>query len=258
MATKTKKSAKAKKGKVIRTGGKLKTPVPTVLSFILDESGSMASFKDATISGFNEYLNTMKKDKGEISFTLTQFTTDAIRTVISGKPIAGVPELNGETYRPSFGTPLYDAIGQTIATLEKELIGKEKKVKNGDLVVLVTIMTDGQENESKEYNNQKIKDLIASKTKEGWVFTYLGANQDAWAVGSSIGVGIGNSMTYDQSQTKGTFSAHATGVSNLRSATKQARVLISADFSSADNLGLKDDEYLKLTGGKDRPTTPTK
>lgn len=255
MPTLTKKKAAKKPAKTNKI--KKQTPVPTLLSFILDESGSMESVKTATISGFNEYLNTMKKDKGEIKFTLTLFNTTGIKITLDSKPIAEVPELTNSTYQPNNGTPLYDAIGQTINALDRALKGKESKVKKGELAVVVTIMTDGEENASREFDHKKITDLIAAKTKEGWVFTFLGSNQDAWVVGQALGVGIQNSMTFSSAQTKGTFTAMATATSNYRGLSKMGRQNLVSDssrgFTSKENLGIDEDAYSKLTGGLTPP-----
>ena len=46
----------------------------TLVNFILDKSGSMYNAQEATISGFNEYLGTLKEDK-DILLSLTLFDT---------------------------------------------------------------------------------------------------------------------------------------------------------------------------------------
>ena len=80
-----------------------------------------------------------------------------------------------------------------------------KTAKKKNQKTLITVMTDGQENDSKEYTREKIFNLIKEKEKAGWTFAYLGANQDAWEVGQSIGLHKGNVMTYTVAQTKETF-----------------------------------------------------
>ena len=164
------------------------------VSFILDETGSMLSYKDTTISGFNEYVDGLKKQP-KLRMTLTTFNTDKIKIVYKDKPIKNVKHINDDTYQPSACTPLYDAMGRTINSL-----GKEKKV-------LMIIMTDGLENASKEYTQKGIFDLIKKKEKAGWTFVYLGANQDAWAASHAMGFLRGNTINYNQSKTKQTFDA---------------------------------------------------
>ncbi|NIP23783.1 MAG: VWA domain-containing protein, partial [Phycisphaerae bacterium] len=113
------------------------------VSFILDETGSMLSVKDQTISGYNEYLDTLKQEK-DVLFTLTKFNSAKVEVVYDAVKIKDVELLTADTYHPTATTPLYDAIGTTITSLEKAT--KNKKGKK-----LVVIQTDGLENASKEF-----------------------------------------------------------------------------------------------------------
>jgi len=146
------------------------------ISFILDETGSMMSIKDKTISDFKEYLQQIKSYKG--IFTLTKFNSNKVEVVYT-KPIKDVPELTKETYKPDATTPLYDAIGKTIKALE---------VDEGKQELLVVILTDGEENASKEYDKKAIQALIKEKETKGWTFVYLGVGEAAWAEGSKLGM----------------------------------------------------------------------
>jgi len=169
------------------------------VSFILDETGSMQTVKEATISGFNEYIDTLAKDKASenVLFTLTKFNANKIDIVLNNVEISKVPHLTGETYRPTDLTPLYDAIGKTINSLGG-LKGKKQHV-------LVVIQTDGLENASKEYDRKKIFDMINEKKDKGWAFIFLGADQDAYIVSESIGVSRGNTMSYNSQDTQKTL-----------------------------------------------------
>ena len=60
--------------------------------------------------------------------------------------------------------------------------------------VLVTIVTDGYENASREYNGKAIKVLVDELKDKGWVFAYIGANQDVEKVAATIS--ITNTMTF--------------------------------------------------------------
>lgn len=173
------------------------------VNFVLDETGSMEVCRDATISGFNEYIEKLKKDQPNIKFTLTKFDSNRIDVVYSAVPIREVDELNRNTYVPGALTPLYDAIAKTIQSMES----MEKKAR--EKPVLCVLMTDGEENASREYTRDKICKLIKKKEKEGWTFAYLGSNQDAWAVGQSIGLHRGNVMNYNTARTGDTFNAMA-------------------------------------------------
>lgn len=167
-------------------------PKNTVVNFVLDETGSMQSVKEETISGFNAYIAELVKNaKAKVWLTLTQFNSQKIEVVYNMVNIIDVHDLTAETYRPANFTPLYDAIGQTIRTTEDAL-----KLKRGKPAVLCVIMTDGEENASKEWTKDKIFNLIEEKTKEGWTFVFLGADQDAYAVGAGMGIAKGSVANY--------------------------------------------------------------
>lgn len=178
-----------------------------LINFVLDETGSMLSVKDATISGFNEYLNTLKGRKETILFTLTQFNSEKVEVVHDAVSLDNVPELTHETYLPDACTPLYDAVARTIRATENRVGGMKGKPS-----VLCVVQTDGLENASQEYGLEQIRKLITEKTDAGWTFAYLGAGQDAWAVGASIGVPTASTLSYDSTpaSTKQAFGVTAT------------------------------------------------
>ena len=152
---------------------------------ILDESGSMASIAKQAVSGLNETFQTIgnaqkehKEQKHFISFVT--FNSVRIRTVMDRMPVDSSKQMEWTDYQPNDCTPLYDAMGQSIKKL-RNYVGK-------DDVVLVTIITDGYENASREYNGRDIKELVSSLKKKGWVFAYIGTNQDVDAVADEIGI----------------------------------------------------------------------
>ena len=189
---------KIKSGELVPEGDSSSSSSPnTAVTFLLDESGSMHSHITETISGFNEYVQALQKEKG-ITFTFTKFNSIKVDVVYIDKPIKSVPMLNMKTYRPDDCTPLYDAIGKTISTLAKKLKTYVKKPK-----VLFVIMTDGYENTSKEYDLKALKGLIKSKQKEDWSFIFMGADQDAWLSAKDFGLHKGNVMSFSKDRTRG-------------------------------------------------------
>jgi hypothetical protein len=154
--------------------------------FLLDRSGSMESCWDDTIGGFNAFLSEQKADGGTL--TLIQFDHE-YNMAYERVKIDEVTALTRETYTPRGSTALLDAIGRLI---------KDWKVTSNPSVV---ILTDGQENSSHKFTKVHIKDLIEQKTKDGWTFAYLGANQDAFAEAGSIGIAPGCTMNYDATRT---------------------------------------------------------
>ena len=166
--------------------------------FLLDRSGSMESCWDDTIGGFNSFLSDQKATGGTL--TLIQFDHE-YQVTCERTNIDDIKPLTRETYKPRGSTALLDAIGR--------LIKDWKGASNPSVVIL----TDGLENASHKFTKAHIKDLIEAKTKDGWTFAYLGANQDAFAEASSIGIAPGCTMNYDGNRTPEAFNRLSAAVS---------------------------------------------
>ena len=169
---------------------------------VLDASGSMYSIRNEAIAGVVETVQTIRtaqKDNvnQEHLFSLVVFNGKGIATVYDRMPIDKVPDLDANDYQPTDNTPLYDAMGNAITNLQRYI--------NEDDNVLVTVITDGYENSSVEWNHQRVFQLVADLKKKNWLFTYIGANQDALKVAK--GMGIDHSMNYmsDAEGTKAMF-----------------------------------------------------
>lgn len=155
---------------------------------VLDESGSMQSIKNATISGFNEVVQTIKGaernfPEQEHFVSLITFNGLGIKTILDKQPVTALNELNANSYKPDASTPLYDAIGKGINALINYL-----PAQNGQYNVLVTILTDGEENASREFSGAQIKQLIDQLKEQGWTFTYIGANHDVEKAAASLSI----------------------------------------------------------------------
>ncbi len=162
----------------------------TIVTFLLDRSGSMASVKDATIEAFNAYLDELKKGEN-ITFSLLQFDTVSLDTTFKNQPVGEVTGLTHDNFLPRGGTPLIDASVKTIRAVEKAVAEKP-----GSKVV-ICFQTDGQENSSREHSWSELQDLIKEKTALGWEFNFLGAGIDAYAQSSMMGLGAAQTMSYD-------------------------------------------------------------
>jgi hypothetical protein len=205
----------------------------TAIEFILDETGSMMSVWDQTIGGFNEYVNSQRAQPGTCLLSLTKFDTSGVRNAYNDVNIQEVPYLNRDTYRPNQSTNLYDAIGQRIKALEARVAAGTYPAETSFLVV---IMTDGHDNASREFNAEGVKVLIKDKEAAGWTFVFLGANQDAWAVGQTFGMAKGNTMTYAAGNVAGameTLSGATTAYRSLRAKGMVASASASNDFFSS-------------------------
>ena len=151
---------------------------------IIDESGSMQSIKTAAIDSVNETIQTIrsaqKKHEDQEHFVSLVTFNDDVKTVYECVPVDKVAELTTETYQPDCCTALYDAMGISLNALRKKVAEDDK--------VLVTVVTDGYENASEEYSGKAIKALVDELKAKGWVFAYIGANQDVEAVAATISI----------------------------------------------------------------------
>ena len=180
----------------METNNETKTKTQVYNLIILDKSGSMSSIAKAAIAGFNETVGGIRsaqerfKDTQEHFVSLMIFCNCEKRLVYDKVPVAEVKELTSKDYQPCCCTPLYDAMGISINALFNDIKDKE------DATAMVTVITDGLENSSKEYSGKAIKALVEQmKDQEGWNFAYIGTNQDVEAVSASLN--IDNHMTFE-------------------------------------------------------------
>lgn len=154
---------------------------------ILDESGSMNLIKDFIMQGFNEIVQNLKglEEKfSEQEHFVTFLTFNGLRTnlVHFVEPVRELKELDKNSYQPNASTPLYDAMGYGLNLLRKKLLNKE------NCNVIVTILTDGEENASTEYTRESINSLVNELKREDWSFTYIGADHDVIRVARSLSI----------------------------------------------------------------------
>jgi uncharacterized protein YegL len=154
---------------------------------ILDESGSMQSIKESIISGFNELVQTIQgiekqtpEQKHFVSFV--SFNSLEKKLLHFVDPVSQLKKINAQSYQPQAQTPLFDAMGFSINKLREYLAGKK------DYNVLVTILTDGQENDSREFSRTAIQKLIQELEQNNWTFTYIGADHDIDRAASSLSI----------------------------------------------------------------------
>lgn len=194
-----------------------------IVNFILDKSRSMQEVRNSTISGFNEYISTLKEDKkSEYEFTLTLFDT-SVETVIKAKSLKSVKKLDADSYKPNGGTALYDAVCSTILNTKVE----------GQKVINV-IMTDGEENSSSTYTEKDMRMLIKVLENQGnWTFVYLGANQDSYKAAQKFGFQMGNVSNFNATSLgmSATMRSVASNTMNFSAASGTAT---NAFFSKAD------------------------
>jgi hypothetical protein len=186
----------------------------THISVCLDRSFSMKQIKPATISGYNEFLNGQKSAPGRCTLTLVQFDSQGIDTLYNAVPISLVCPLDDNSFQPRANTPLYDAIAHTITETGKAL--KSIHELDRPAKVVCVIITDGEENASQRFTREAVFDAIKhQRDVYKWEFVFIGANQDAMAVGMRMGVSPANCMTSTANDV-GTHALYASVSSNLR------------------------------------------
>jgi hypothetical protein len=212
-------------------------PKATEVAIILDRSGSMESCRDATIGGYNEYLQSLGAMTGAeelaVRVSLTVFNS-CVEIADAGATLDEVRPLTRESYVPDGGTALLDAVGLTLTLL------KRKADDQPATSFLVCIISDGQENASTVFSYEQIADWIQALTATGrWTFAYLGSNQDLSQVAAQTGIPRGNMRSYDATDA-GTQSAwREQSMASYRNVQRASRGMRDAgDFYSAPELGL--------------------
>ena len=166
----------------------------TELVFILDKSGSMGGLETDTIGGYNAMLAKQQEVEGECHITTVLFDNnyELLHDRIDIKAVSPISE---KEYQVGGSTALLDAIGRTI-----HKIGNAQKHTADDYraeKVMFVIITDGEENSSREYSAEKIKAQIErQKEKYGWEFVFLGANIDAIETAGRFGISADRAQNY--------------------------------------------------------------
>lgn len=158
----------------------------TEIAYVLDRSGSMDPMIESAIAGFNEFLQEQLDTPGDANLSLLLFDNEFL-SLYSSTPLEDVRDLTTEDYVPRGSTALLDAIGLTIESLGQKLATLPEEERPG--TVIVAIFTDGYENASTRFTFEKIQKMIThQRTNYQWEFLFLGANEDAIATATRMGI----------------------------------------------------------------------
>ena len=153
--------------------------------FVIDESGSMGGTEADVIGGFKKVIDEQKAVKdGTCSVSYFKFAS-GVEKVYIGKNVNKVEYLDGK-YHPAGLTALFDGVGTAIDEIGKwidKMPESEKPEKN-----LIVVMTDGGENNSKDYSASKVKEMIKhQEDKYNWSFIYMGSDLTDAADANTLG-----------------------------------------------------------------------
>lgn len=203
----------------------------THIVLLIDRSGSMSTIKSDMEGGMETFLNEQKKIGGDCTITAAQFDTE-YEILFSRKPIKDIEKIQID---PRGGTALIDSMSRLIKEVGKDLDSLEESEKP-DRVLFVTI-TDGEENSSREYTNEQLKEMINHQSDSyNWAFSYIGANQDSFGVAGNMGISSGSTINYNAS-TYGINNMFTT----LSNATTRYRSVSTGNVTS-DSFSYTEDE----------------
>jgi uncharacterized protein YegL len=217
----------------------------TELVFVLDRSGSMSGLEGDTIGGYNSLLAKQKAEAGDCTITTVLFD-DKYELLHDRINLRGVVPITEKEYFVRGNTALLDAVGRTIAKIDNAQ-KHTSEVERAEKVMFV-ITTDGMENASREYDYDKVRQMIERQKKElDWEFIFLGANIDAVATAARFGIAADRAANY-HADAKGTtlnFVSLSEAVSDFRAS--------AAPLSAAWKKNI-DEDYAKREGkqGKDK------
>lgn len=194
--------------------------------YILDESGSMSGLWDSTIESVNAQIASVKRDSEKLGIDayLTLVTFDCssrpgrpnVRFLYENKPFSQVKPITKNDYSPDGGTPLRDAIGESVERLQKNLGGR---ITDKNIHILVNIFTDGEENSSVKFSHGQIQKMIKHLQKgDKWTFAFMGAGgiKEVREVAASFNISANNTMAFANNLKGHTicYAALSSGTSN--------------------------------------------
>ena len=196
--------------------------------FVLDESGSMSSSIDDVKGSIKNVIKEQKEEKdGTCSISLFRFGTEVTKDFV-GKDINEIGEIK---YEPRGMTAMNDGIGIAIDEIGKWL--SDMKEEDRPSKNLIVIMTDGQENHSKEYSLSKVKEMIKhQESKYNWSFIYMGA--DITSKKDSDELGIKSSVYFSKKDLGNTYNVINSATRSLRKAANVSEASATMDWLNCE------------------------
>ncbi|MFA5762771.1 MAG: vWA domain-containing protein [Bacilli bacterium] len=216
----------------------------THVAIILDRSGSMECCRAETISGFNEQVQKITgktKADGTADSTLITLVlfNHEVEFIHFASPVDSLKEITSEQYVPNGTTAMLDAVGLTLTRFEREVEDDE------DTHYLVVVITDGEENDSKEFTYERIAEMIRKRQQTShWTFSYMGANQDLSDLSKRLNIPKSNTATYSSCPSGTMIAFGSLSKSMLGFLDKQSKGTATSDkfFRDEDEVQSADDD----------------
>lgn len=205
----------------------------TDITLVVDRSGSMDQIKDDAEGGVNAFITEQAKQPGEALLTLVQFDTE-YEFIHRGVAVKQVPKYK---LVPRGSTALLDAIGRAVNETGERLAKMDEKDRPG--LVIFVVMTDGQENSSKEFTKSQIKEMIQRQQNVyNWHFTFLASNQDAFAEADGIGIHAAGAADWAMDKVAATYAVTSEKVARMR-AQRGRGDTVANDFTAEEREKMK-------------------
>jgi hypothetical protein len=204
----------------------------------------MAPIANDVIGGFNTFIDEQIRNGADARMTIVQFDSqDPQDVTIWGAPLPEITHLDSQTFEPRGGTPLLDATGLLIG---RTMVDQSARIAAGlqaEDIIFVTI-TDGEENQSHEFNLAQIRELIEKRTEDGWSFIYLSAGIDAYADAAQMGIHSGDTQQWkrDGKNARLAFSSTSDAVSNMREKKRRQEDTVRGTAFETGKHAEEDDE----------------
>lgn len=210
-----------------------------LINVLLDRSGSMSGRENDVIGHYNKFIKEQRAIPGKATVSLVIFDTEYEQVYID-RDINEVPTLTRSTYYARGGTALLDAFGRLIQAVDK--------VKNKPNKVLFIINTDGEENSSREFTKEKIKELVTERqNNHDWQFLFIGAGIDAFSQGGA-GIGLAGFQTF-------TAGGGTVGASNIGQITNSYTTNYRTTGATGQSLMAATMDSVQLEDDPDAPDT---
>lgn len=196
---------------------KKETKEKTADFILIDQSQSMTGKWSEALSSVNSYVEGINKATPNSKITVVTFDSMGFNIIRDGVKAKDFKAVTNEDAKPRGMTPLYDSLAKLVQLAVKENAKK----------TVIVVMTDGEENCSKEITTKEgAANIIKGCQDKNWQVVFLGADFDAFGQANSVGVSAGQTMV----MTRGNYDV----TMNTLAASRSMYVASGTDISFSD------------------------